>query len=170
MQELFRAGNHSGADLFDRDDAAPDLLAAVGGLEDRLVRQQLDEARLLAGSGDPRLARMRCAELLFEYLPRLASDRELLRLAVATLIHARGFQLLGRLLVAVDGRRVRISLGTPAAGGASPPHLIGRTEADGATTFTVNERLYSDPSREAVIDRWSEELVRGPERRRAAAA
>jgi hypothetical protein len=168
MQELFRAGDHSGADLFDRDDAASDHLAAVGCPEDRLVRQQLDEARLLAGNGDLRPARVRCAEILFEYLPRLARDRELLRVAVATLIHARGFQLLGRLLIAVDGRRVRVSLGTPVAGAASPPHLIGRSEDAGGTSFTVNERLYCDPSCEAVIDRWSEELVRGRERRAAA--
>jgi hypothetical protein len=169
MQELFRADHPSGAGLFDRDDTASDHAAALDRPEDRLVRQHLDEARLLADCGDLRLARVRCAEIVFEDLPRLARDRELLRLAVATLILARGFQLLGRLLIAVDGRRVRVALGTPVGGTASPPHLISRSEDAGGTTFTVNERLYGDPSCAAVIDRWSEELVHGPERQRAAA-
>jgi hypothetical protein len=167
MQEFFRAHDQSGADLFVRDDAASNPFAAADCQEDWLVRRQLDEARLLAATGDLRLARVRCAEIGFEQLPRLARDRELLRAAIATLIHARGFQLLGRLLIAVNGRRVRVALGTPAAGGASPPHLIGRSEDAGGTSFTVSERLFCDPSCDAVIDRWSEEMVR--ERQRAPA-
>ena len=162
MQELYRADGHSGSDLLDHDALASVPLGAADSPEDRMVRRQLDEARLLAGNGELRLARVLCAEVVFEHLMRLARDRALLCVAIATLIHARGFQLLGRLLAAVDGRRVRVALGTPLAGSASPAHLIGRSEEHGATTFTVSERLFRDPSRDAVIDRWSEELAHGP--------
>ena len=125
------------------------------------VRRQLEDARWLAGNSELQKARLLCAEIVLDHLFELASDRELLRLTIATLIHARGFQLLGRLLLAVDGRRVRVSIGAPGEATASPPHLIVRTDADGVTSFTLAERLFSDPSRVAVIDRWSEELARG---------
>jgi hypothetical protein len=167
MQELFRGDGYLGSDLLDRDGLAPGALAAIGSPEDVSVRQQLNQARLLAGNGEDRMARVLCAEVVFEHLLRLVRDRELLRCAIATLIHARGFQLLSRLLAAVDGWRVRVALATPVAAAASPPHLIGRSEQLGATTFTVSERLYRDPSRDAVIDRWSEQLACGRERRAA---
>jgi hypothetical protein len=167
MQELFRADGHSGSGLHERDEFAPGPLPAAGSREDRLVREQLNKARVLAVNGECRMARVLCADVVFDHQLRLARDRELRRCAIATLIHARGFQLLSRLLAAVDGWRVRVSLATGLAAAVSPPHLIGRSEALGATTFTVSERLYRDPSRGAVIDRWSEELARGRERRAA---
>jgi hypothetical protein len=170
MQQLFTTAGHAGTDLLDRDGPISVPLAAVDRPEDALVRRQLDEARLLAGAGDLRMARVVCAEVVFEYLLRLASDRELLRLAIATLIHAQGFQLLGRLLLAVDGRRIRVALGSPPVGTASPPHLISRSETQGVTTFTVSDRLFCDPSRDAVIDRWAEELAPGHDRRSALTA
>jgi hypothetical protein len=158
MQETFRVDGDLSSDLLDRGGLqfVPDL---GGSAEDRLVRQQLHEAREFAGNGDFRSARVLCAEIMFEHQLRLARDRDLLRSTIATLIHARGFQLLSRLLVAVDGRRVRVALGEPHAGSATPPKFIERSEDCGATTFTVSERLYGDPSCNAVVDRWSEELA-----------
>jgi len=54
---------------------------------------------------------------------------------------------------------VRVALVAPPA-----PHLIGRSDEPGVTSFTVSELLYADASRDAVIERWSEELARGRER------
>lgn len=161
MQEMFRpvgldADGYLGSDLFDREGLPFDPVGPDGSTE---VRRQLREARQVAEAGDLRTARALCAEVVFEHLVELSRDRDLRRLAIATLVHARGFQLLDRLLVAVDGRRIRVAIGEPRAGGASPPHLIERSEDRGGTTFTVSERLYCDPSREALIDRWSEDLA-----------
>lgn len=158
MQDMFRADGHSGHDLLDRDAPAPISLVATGDAEDWQLRRRLGEARALAGVGDHRMARVLCAEVVFKYQPRLARDRELLRLTIATMIHARGFQMLGRLLAAVHGWRVRIVLGEAGA------PLIDHVEAPGVTGFTVSELLYADASRDAVIERWSEELAWGRER------
>ncbi len=168
MQQLYTAAGDAGTDLLDRDGLTSVPLSKADYPDDRLIRQQLDEARTLADNNDLRTARILSAEAVFEHMPRLVGNRELRCLAIATLIHARGFHLLGRLLLAVDGRRVGVVLGT--AGTASPPHLISRSEAQGITTFTVHERLYSDPSRHAVIDRWSAELALGRDRVAAATA
>jgi len=170
MQQLFTGAGDAGTELLDRDGLTAVPLAEREYPDDRLIRRQLDEARTLVGNDDSRAARILCAEVVFDQMLRLAGNRELRSRAIATLIHARGFQLLSRLLLAVDGRRVRVLLGTPASETASPPHLIGRSEAQGVTTFTVSERLYSDPSRDTVIDRWSAELALGRERTAAAAA
>jgi len=158
MQDMFRMDDYLGADLFDRD-GLPFVVADIGGgAEVQLLRQQLREARAVAGEGDLRTARTLCAEVVLDHLPELSRDRDLLRAAIAALIHARGFQLLNRLLVAVDGRRVRVALGEPRTA-ALPPHLIERSDEPGAITFTVSERLFGDPSCEAVVDRWSEQLA-----------
>jgi len=161
MQQLLRAPGHAGADLLDHGALSSAPLTAADYPEDWLIRQQLDEARALAGNDELKMARILCAEVVFDHMLRLAGNRELLCLAIATLIQARGFQLLGRLLQAVDGRRVRVVLGDPATGAASPPHLISHAQAQGVTTFTLCERLYSDPSRDAVIDRLSADLALG---------
>jgi hypothetical protein len=161
MQQLYTADGHAGSDVLDHDRRRSVPMGIDDRPTDQAVRERLEAARLLAGHGDVRAARTLCAEVVFEELLRLAGNRELLRLAIATLIHARGFQLLGRLLLAVDGRRIRVALGVPPMATASPPHLIVRSEQPGVTSFTVSERLYTDPSRDAVIDRWSEELAGG---------
>jgi hypothetical protein len=125
---------------------------------DAPARKQLDEARSLVCTGDLVLARLVCAELIFEQLPRLARNRDLLRDTIATLVHARSFQLLNRLLAAVDGSRFRVAL----ASGDDPatsPIKIGRSAADGTTTFAVSEALFCRPDADAVISRWSAALV-----------
>lgn len=157
MQEFYRGGEETSG-LFGRGGLTSFMHSS--GRDDEPIRRQLDEARSLARRGEFRAARELCAEVVLERQLRLHDDRELRRRAIATLIHARAFQLLSRLLAAIDGRRVRISLALAAAGAPSPPHLIRRFETGGTTAFEVDESLFRGTSCDAVIDRWSEELAR----------
>jgi hypothetical protein len=157
MQEFYRADDQPVAGVIDHDLT---VLATAGGAGvDGAIRRQLEEARARARDGDVRGARTLCAEIVLEHQLRLHDNRELLRTAVAALVHARGFQLLGRLLLAVDGRRVRVSVSTTPAGTGSPPHLIRRSLLDGIEIFAVEESLFADPSCDAIIERWSRRLL-----------
>ncbi|MBU6497562.1 MAG: hypothetical protein KGJ41_11535 [Rhodospirillales bacterium] len=112
----------------------------------------LDEARDLAFLGDLQAARVFCAEAMFRHQPLLAGDPMLLAQLNAALIHARGFQLLGRLIAAIDGRTMRIVLA--AEGDAGAPTT--RVDADGIVHVTVTEAMLAQ---EAAVARWSEELA-----------
>ena len=155
MQEFYRGGEQTSGP-FDRGGFAPFMRSS--GRDDEPIRRQLDDARSLAHRGELRIARQLCADVVLDHQLRLHDDRELRRRAFATLIHARAFQLLNRLLAAVDGRQVRISL-APASAGA-PPHPIRRSETRGTIVYAVDEGLFHDSSRVAVMDSWSDELAR----------
>jgi hypothetical protein len=157
MQEFYRGGEERSG-RFDRGGFAP--LMRSSGRDDELIRRQLGDARSLARRGEFRMAREQCADIVLEHQLRLHDDPGLRRCAIATLVHARAFQLLSRLLAAVDGRRVRISLAPAALGAAQPPHPIRRSETGGTAVFEVDESLLRSPSCDGAIDRWSEELAR----------
>jgi hypothetical protein len=157
MQEYYRAEGQLLSGVADCD--IP-VFATGGAIEsDAAIRRQLEEARSLARKGDTRGARLLCAEIVLEQQLRLHDNRNLLRVAIAALVHARGFQLLSRLLQAVDGRRVRISVITTTSATASPPHLIRRSLLDGIEVFGVEEGLFTDPSCDTIIDRWAGRLL-----------
>ena len=155
MQEFYRAEDEPLSGAINRD--VPGFAATVA--QDAAIRRHLEAARSRAREGDPRGARLLCAGIVLEHQLRLHDNRDLLRLAVAALVHARGFQLLGRLLQAVDGRHVRIALAPAKAGTGSPPHLIRRSLLEGIEVFAVEESLFSDSSCDAIIDRWSRHLL-----------
>lgn len=157
MHDLYTMKGHSDLDeVLDRErprrSREPDA-------EDVELRRQLEEARSLACKGELQSARGLCAEVVLEHQIRLHDNRELLRRAVGTLLQARGFQLLSRLLLAVDGRRVRIELDGGTARSPAPPPLVQRSEQDGVTFLSVRESLFRDPSCGAIIDRLSDELL-----------
>ena len=156
MHDLYSLHSHSGSDLLERHRSPP--RAPGGEAQDLPLRRQLDEARSLACKGELQSARGLCAEVVLEHQFRLHDNRELLRRAIATLLQARGFQLLSRLLLAVDGRRVRIELDSGAAR-TPAPQLVQRSERDGTTFLAVKESLFRDPSCNAIIDRLSDELL-----------
>ncbi len=154
MQEFYRAENQLVIDC----DGPVFATGATAGV-DAAIRRRLEEARLLAREGDTRGARLLCADMVLEHQVRLLDNRDLLCQVVAALAHARGFQLLSRLLRAVDGRTVRVSVTPATAGTGSPPHLIRGSVLDGVEVFAIEESLFADPSCSAIIDRWSRRLL-----------
>lgn len=157
MQEFYRAENQAVSGVIDRD--VPVFATGVAMGADGAIRRRLEEARSLARGGDTRGARVCCAEIVLEHQLHMHDNRDLLRDAVAALAHARGFQLLSRLMLAVDGRRVRVSVTATATGAGSPPHLIRHSLLDGVEVFALEESLFTDPSCDAIIDGWSRRLL-----------
>jgi hypothetical protein len=135
------------------------------------ITERLRAARRQARSGEILPARLACADIVLHDLPLLTGDERLLGQTVETLVHLRAFQLLTRLLAAVDGRTVRVTVGgalecTPGAA------LIAHAATGGVETFTVSESLFHHPAGEAVIHGWSDALAHGrplPEAVRTAA-
>jgi hypothetical protein len=67
-------------------------------------------AAILARSGDRSRARQLCASVIFEAQPLIATQSTLLRATLHTLLVARGFQLLSRVVNAVSGVAVEVVL------------------------------------------------------------
>ncbi len=136
---------------------APPRAAAVPDGDPLAAR--LQHAGRLAQGGDPAAARTLCAALLFAEQPRIAADPALRRQMAATLLHARGFQLLSRMIAALDGRVVRFTLSPPGApaGRAAPVRRIGG--ADGSLVYVIDELLFVSAQRDALIARCSAELA-----------
>ena len=154
MQEFYRAENQAVIDC-----NLPVFATGPTAGADAAIRWRLEEARSLARAGDTRAARLLCADIVLEHQVRLHDNRDLLCQVVAVLAHARGFQLLSRLLRAVDGRTIRVSVTAAPGSAASPPHLIRGSVLDGVEVFAIDESLFTDPSCDAVIDRWSTRLL-----------
>src|SRR5215468_1773693 len=102
MQEIYQVSHQPLSDLPGRVEAS----FADAGAVDAVIRQRIAAATAMASAGDARAARALCAEIVLEHQFRLHDDRDLLRGAVGALIRARAFQMLSRLLLAVDGRRI----------------------------------------------------------------
>lgn len=155
MQEIHQASRQPPPDL--PRGAAPCFADAV--VVDAMIRRRIAEARAMACAGDAPAARALCAEIVLEHQLRLHHDRDLLRAAVGALIRARAFQMLSRLFLAVDGRRVRMTVVGSAFGADGLSALIRRSEAAGTELYSVQETLFNDPSCDAIIDGWSEKLL-----------
>ena len=155
MQEIYQISRQPVADRGVRSGQFFEDPPAV----DDTIRKRIAEARAMARTGNVRTARAVCADIVLEHQFRLHDDRNLLREAVGALVCARAFQMLSRLLLAVDGRRVRVSVADATADAAGPPAFIRRTEQGGIESYSVEEKLFQDPSCDAIIDRWSERLI-----------
>ena len=94
----------------------------------------LAEARQLACDDHLTDARMVCAKIMFGHMSRLVREPELLRRTVVAIIYAHGFELLQRLLAAVDPRLAR---------------------------FAVDKALLRHPAPDDAIECWSAALVKG---------
>jgi hypothetical protein len=134
-----------------------------------LIRTSLDRARLLALGGSTEAARRQCAETIAQWQLWISRDPALLQLAVAALLHARGFEMARRLLAASRGWKVRFNL----VESELPPPDIGiaaTAEPDGSTTYTVFSSVFDRPSGVGLIEALSRRLATGPTARPARTA
>jgi len=147
------------------DPSAPDLPPAV------IIRSCLENAQLLALGGATEAARRQCAETIIPWQLWISRDPALLQLAVNSLLHARGFEMVRRLLAACRGGRVRFNL----IDSDLPPSdsgIAATVERDGSTTYTIFNSVFSGPSRVRLIEALSRRLTTGlttPVAKRAAA-
>jgi hypothetical protein len=156
MQEIYQVDRQPLSDFTGRAD--PAAFGGPAGAQ-AMIRRRITEARVMACAGDARAARALCADIVLEHQFRLHDDRDLLREAVGALIRARAFQMLSRLLLSVDGRRIRVSVAGVASGAAGMSAFIRQSEEGGTELYSVEENLFHDPSCDAIIDRWSEKLI-----------
>lgn len=122
------------------------------------VMARLKEARRLALAGERDRARRLCAEAVLGWLPWICGDTELLQTAISTLFYARGFEQLRRLLAATQGRRVRF-VARPAAACRARPGITATGRGDGSTVFEFADDLFEQPSREYLVEAWSQQVV-----------
>jgi hypothetical protein len=136
--------------------AYPDVASL--GMAER-IRTRLLKARRLALRGERERARLMCAESALDWLPWICRDEELRQIAVTTLLHAHGYELLRRLLAAADGRKVRF---VPVPPEEPQPHGIAATGLnDGTTVFRFADNLLDQPAHAHLVNAWSRQLV-GP--------
>ena len=124
---------------------------------EKVVRHALNSAISCAATGNLRHARELCAAVVLENQPLIAARRDLLHRTFEALIITRGFRLLSRLVMAISGGDVQVTVlpdGGPAV--VSP----SRSEGNGRITYALDasswDRLSSDGER---VRRWSAELV-----------
>ena len=87
----------------------------------RAAREGLDMAVGLARAGDCERAREICASIFFEAQPTIAVRADLLRAILYALLLARGFNLLGRVVMAVSGRYVQVVVLPEGTAHVEPP-------------------------------------------------
>lgn len=128
-----------------------DLASQAAALE--TLRTAVD----LAQAGHLQRARELCAAAIFEIQPLIAASKELMRTTLHALLLARGFRLLSRLLMAVSGMDVQLTLTPDHEGYATPPR---RGEAAGRTIYFLDPnwlaRLSPD---DAFLQSWSDALT-----------
>jgi len=97
----------------------------------------LDAAAALARNGNHQQAREICAAVIFEAQPIIATRADLLRATLYSLVLARAFGLLSRLVMATRGRSVKLALLPPGTGPITSPH---RREEPGRTVYLLDTR------------------------------
>lgn len=136
------------------DTIAPDSPPAVK------IRSRLSQAQRLALSGATEAARRQCAETIARWQLWIARDPAMLQLAVISLLHARGFEMVRRLLAASRGSRVRFNLidsDLPPPGSG----ISATVEPDGSTTYTIYNSVFDSSSRLRMIEVLSRRLTTG---------
>jgi hypothetical protein len=101
------------------------------------VQAALTTAVALARAGDCRGARQMCAAVVLDAQPIIAARKELLVVALHALLVAEGFKLLSRVVMAVSGRNVRVTLLPQDAGPIAPPLV---REEPWRTTYVLDPR------------------------------
>jgi hypothetical protein len=101
------------------------------------VHAALTAAVALARAGDCRGARQMCAAVVLDAQPIIAARKELLVVALHALLVAEGFKLLSRVVMAVSGRNVRVTLLPQDAGPIAPPLV---REEPWRTTYVLDPR------------------------------
>lgn len=127
--------------------------------DQRFIASRLDAARRDAQLGNALTARRVCADIMFTDLPVLVGDPRLLVQMVDTLLHAQGFQILSRLLAAVQGQRVCFEVSTAARPERPDQFPRGTVRPDGCTAYSIHPVVFAGAARSANIARWSVELA-----------
>ena len=114
------------------------------------MRRALQSAWQHVHDGDLMEARMVCGAAIAVHQPALEQDAALLLDTVTVLAAARGLRAIERLLSAVSGRSVRVSIGAMSATEACSP---GRS----VERHAVSEACLDDPW---LLRQWCEQLLR----------
>jgi hypothetical protein len=111
----------------------------------------------LAEAGNYQRARELCAAVIFDIQPLIAASRELLRITLHALLLARGFKLLSRLVMAVSGSDVQVTLAPDQKGYAAPPR---RGETAGRTVYFLDPNWLARLSpNDLFLQSWSDALA-----------
>ena len=115
----------------------------------------------LAQAGNCQRARELCAAAIFEIQPLIAASKELMRATLHALLLARGFKLLSRLVMAVSGLDVQVTLVPDHEGYVAPPR---RGEKAGRTIYFLDPKWLARLSpNDVFLQSWADVLAgRGP--------
>lgn len=128
-----------------------DLVSHAAALE------TLHTAVNLAQAGNCQKARELCAAAIFEIQPLIAASKELMRITLHALLLARGFKLLSRLVMAVSGLDVQVTLMPDHEGYAAPPR---RGQTAGRTTYFFDPNWLARLSpNDQFLQSWSDSLA-----------
>jgi hypothetical protein len=117
----------------------------------------LDAAVTLAREGDYLAARRICATVVFHAQPSIAAQPALLRAALHALLVAHGFRLLSRVIIAITGSRVDVTLLPECTGEIEAPR---RHDEPRRTAFLIDPRWLDKLSPDdQFLTGWCEELT-----------
>ncbi len=141
----------------------PDGNAACGPLpgtnlaSEAIFREMVNVAVELARAGNYQRARELCAAVILHFQPRIAAEKDLLRIMLHALLTARGFKMLSRLVMAVSGSEVSVRLNSGQVALGTP---LRRTTLEGQTICSLDHdwltRLSPD---DAFLRQWSDILI-----------
>ncbi|MBW4091089.1 MAG: hypothetical protein HIU82_08270 [Proteobacteria bacterium] len=144
-------------------DGAPAERAAGTGQAATALGRRLAAAERAARAGQFDIARALCADALQEGQPLLAGSARLLYQAVAALLYSRAFGQIARLLVAVQGRRVRFRTGAISDAGSAAQAPAG-PEPGPEEEYVLDPTRFAAADGEQVVRRWAAALAAGPGR------
>ena len=128
--------------------------------------ETLSAAVDLAQAGNCQRARELCAAVVFELQPLIAASEEFLRITLHALLVARGFKLLSRLVMALSGSDVQVTLMPDHEGYGAPPR---REVTRGRTTYFLDTKWLARLSpNDVFLQSWSDALAGGGPRHSAA--
>lgn len=131
--------------------------AATGECD--VIANAFDDVHDLVNRGDLTAARLLCAATLRQYQPHLAWDHALLVEAIAALLAAQAFQQLGRLIAAVAGWQITVTM----TARTTPGFTLSYVPNAQAVLVTVNAAVLTDRGKTV---RWSKQIANAVMRQR----
>jgi hypothetical protein len=129
---------------------------------ERMALETLEDAIALAREGHLQSARQLCVVVVFLLQPSIASRPVLLKATLRALLVARGFSLMSRLLVAINGRGVDVTMLPACIGRIEAPR---RHEETRRTVLLVDPRWLDQlPPTDPFLDEWCDALIAGVSR------
>lgn len=131
------------------------------------IEAALTEAVGRAREGDFNGARQLCAAVVLDAQPLIAARTTLFRVALHALLLAQGFKLLARLVMAVTGRSIQVSVLPEAplgvTGPIAPPHVRPPPRhTTPRTTYALDPRWLAQLTPDDMFLRqWCDALIAG---------